>query len=66
MKDNIFVSAEEVAKILGISKPYAYKIVRSMNDELKAKGFITISGKVSRRFFEEKFYGLGGDERACV
>ena len=66
MKDNIFVSAEEVAKILGISKPYAYKIVRSMNDELKAKGFITISGKVSRRFCEEKFYGLGGDERACV
>lgn len=66
MGEKIFINAEEVAKILGISKPYAYKLVKSMNDELKGRGFITISGKVSRRFFEEKFYGLGGDKRACV
>ena len=66
MGDNIFINAEEVAKILGISKAYAYKLVKSMNDELKEKGFITISGKVSRRYFEEKFYGMGGDKRACV
>ena len=66
MGDNIFINAEEVAKILGISKAYAYKLVKSMNDELKEKGFITISGKVSRRYFEEKFYGMGSDKRACV
>ncbi len=66
MREKIFINAEEVAKTLEISKPYAYKLVKTMNDELKQKGFITISGKVSRRYFEEKFYGLGGDERACI
>ena len=44
----------EVSEELGISKPYAYKLVREMNEELKQKGFITIPGRVSRRYFEEK------------
>ena len=58
MSKELFVKAEEVARELGISKPYAYKLVREMNEELKEKGFITISGRVSWRYFEEKFYGL--------
>ena len=58
MEKELFVRAEEVARELGISKPYAYKLVREMNQELKKKGFITITGPVSRRYFEEKFYGL--------
>lgn len=58
MTQELFVRAEEVANELGISKPYAYKQVRKMNEELKQKGFITIPGRVSRRYFEEKFYGL--------
>ena len=37
---------------------YAYKLVREMNEELKQKGFLTIPGRVSRNYFEEKFYGL--------
>lgn len=58
MSRELFVRAEEVAGALGISKPYAYELVREMNEELKQKGFLTISGRVSRRYFEEKFYGL--------
>lgn len=58
MSKELFVRAEEVAGALGISKPYAYKLVREMNKELKQKGFLTIPGRVSRRYFEEKFYGL--------
>jgi len=58
LSKELFVRAEEVAGALGISKPYAYKLVREMNDELKQKGFLTIPGRVSRRYFEEKFYGL--------
>ena len=57
MSKELFVRAEEVAGALGISKPYAYKLVREMNEELKQKGFLTIPGRVSRRYFEEKFYG---------
>ena len=58
MTQELLVRAEEVANELGISKPYAYKLVREMNEELKQKGFITIPGRVSRRYFEEKFDGL--------
>ena len=49
MSKELFVRAEEVAGALGISKPYAYKLVREMNEELKQKGFLTIPGRVSRR-----------------
>lgn len=58
LSKELFVRAEEVAGALSISKPYAYKLVREMNEELKQKGFLTIPGRVSRRYFEEKFYGL--------
>jgi len=33
MSKELFVRAEEVAGALGISKPYAYKLVREMNEE---------------------------------
>lgn len=37
-----FLRAEEVAQELSVSKPYAYKLIRQLNEELKSKGFITI------------------------
>jgi hypothetical protein len=57
--DNKFIRAEEVAKELDVSKPYAYKLIRQLNEELKSKGFITISGRVNRQYFHERFYGIG-------
>lgn len=48
---------DEVAAELGVSKPYAYKLIKRMNEELKQTGCITISGRIDRRFFYEKFYG---------
>ncbi len=47
-----------MAEMLGISKPYAYKLIKQMNEELDAKRFITIPGKVATKYFEEKFYGV--------
>ena len=60
MEQSIFISAQEVADMLGISKSKAYSIVRELNEELETKGFITVAGRVSRKFFEEKFYGAAG------
>ena len=48
---------DEVAKELDVSKPYAYKIIRQLNEELKAKGFITIARRVNRQYFNERLYG---------
>ena len=58
MNSKNFIKAEEIAQELEVSKQYAYKLIRELNDELKKKGFITIAGRVSRKFFEEKLYGL--------
>ena len=56
---NRFICAEEVAQELSVSKPYAYKLIRQLNEELKEKGFITISGRVTRQYFYERLYGAG-------
>lgn len=33
----MYVTAEEAAEMLGVSTGYAYKIIRGLNEELKAK-----------------------------
>jgi len=53
----MFMRVDEVAEELGVSIPYAYKLIRSMNEELRKTGCITISGRIDRKFFHEKFYG---------
>lgn len=59
MKESkIYITANELSGMLGISEGYAYKIIRDMNDELKKDGYIIISGKISKRFFEKKWYGF--------
>lgn len=57
MAGQIFMRVDEVAAELGVSKPYAYKLIKKMNEELKQTGCITISGRIDRKFFYEKFYG---------
>ena len=57
MNEKRFLTAQDVAGYMGISIPTAYKVIRRLNDELTSKGFITIAGKVSRLYFEEKVYG---------
>ena len=60
---NRFICAEEVAQELSVSKPYAYKLIRQLNEELKAKGFITIPGRVNRQYFYERLYGARKEEK---
>ena len=40
MKNELYVTAREVALELDVSQPFAYKLVRQMNKEL-GTGFIT-------------------------
>ena len=53
MMEQSFMRVDDVAKELGVSKSYAYKIVQRLNDELKAMGYLTISGRVNRSYFLE-------------
>lgn len=49
-----YMDVQEVEEALGISQSVAYKIIRELNSQLKAKGYITVSGRVNRTYFEEK------------
>ena len=44
--------------------PYAYKIIKMLNDELKAQGFMTISGRVNREYFNQRFFGSNRKHKA--
>jgi len=57
MAERMFMRVNEVSEALDVSKPYAYRLIRELNEELKRKGCITIAGRVDRKFFYEKFYG---------
>jgi len=57
-----FMRVEEIAKELDVSKPCAYKLMHKLNEELKRKNFITVSGRVSRKYFQERIYGLPSEK----
>ena len=61
MENTSFMRVDEVAKELGISKSYAYKIVQKLNAELAEKGYMVISGRVNKQYFRERT--CSGDDK---
>lgn len=57
MKTNYMMCAQDVANEIGVSKAHAYKLIRQLNEELEASGYLTVSGKIPRAFWEKKLYG---------
>lgn len=53
---SVFYTADDISAILTVSKPTAYRIIKRLNDELTNKGFIVVSGRVPKKYFNEKFY----------
>lgn len=58
MQKKFLMTANEVMDELGVSRAFAYRLMQKMNRELEEKGFTVINGKVSRKYFEEQFYGM--------
>ena len=52
-----YIRVDEVEEMMGVSQAKAYKLIRQLNNELKEAGYITVPGRVSRRYFEERIYG---------
>ena len=42
MNENNFMRVDDVARELGVSKSYAYKIVQKLNAELREKGYLCL------------------------
>lgn len=50
---NTFMCVDEVATELGVSKSYAYKVVQKLNKQLKDMGYLTIAGRINKKYFEK-------------
>ncbi len=55
--ETLFIKASEVAIVMDVSRAYAYRIVKQLNEELAAKGILTIDGRTNRKYFYERLYG---------
>ena len=54
--DKYMMDVKDITEILGVSRAKAYAVIRSMNSELEKQGYIVVSGKIPRAFWETKFY----------
>ena len=59
VQNKTYITATELAEMLGISKGHAYKIIRGLNNELKKDGYIVFSGKIPKDYFNKRCYGYG-------
>lgn len=55
--NDIFIKASEVAAVMNVSRAYAYRIVKQLNEELAANGILTVDGRTNRKYFYERLYG---------
>lgn len=51
-----FYRVEDVMEMLEVKETKAYQIMRQLNDELKQKGKLTVAGRVSKKYFDERMY----------
>lgn len=63
MNEKMFMRVKDVMEVLEVSEPYAYKLMRQMNKEMKNQGYHVIPGRIDRKFFYEHFYGTKEYER---
>lgn len=63
MAQSLFIKADEVAELLGVSRAEAYRVIKRLNDELSAKGYIVVNGRVNRKYLEEQIYGFKYDDQ---
>lgn len=52
-----FLSADQIAKELGISRAYAYNKIREINKELEKQGVMIFPGRVLRKVWIERTGG---------
>lgn len=51
-----WVKVDEVMNTFDCCRSMAYKLIRQLNSELEEQGFLTYSGKVSRKYFNQRYF----------
>ena len=60
-----FYGPTDIMGILDVAKPTAYKIMRTLNEELEKEGYLVMKGRVSAKHFNRR-YGLEDKKEAPV
>ena len=55
MSTKSMMDVNEIVNELGVSKAFAYNLIKKFNNELKQKGFTTITGKVAESILKNSF-----------
>lgn len=54
----MYYTAQDLQEMLGVSRALAYKILKKMNTDLEAKGFLVIPGRIPKAYFADHYYGM--------
>lgn len=57
MENKLFVRVQEICNDLSVSRSTAYLIIKKLNTELDEKGYLTMPGRISRKYYIERLYG---------
>ena len=52
---NKYLRCKDIMERLQCSESMAYKVLKELNAELKKKGYMTLRGRVPKKYFEERF-----------
>ncbi|WP_338630733.1 transcriptional regulator [Clostridium baratii] len=47
---------KDIMDMLDVKETKAYQIIKMLNSELEEKGYITVSGRISKKYFDERYY----------
>lgn len=50
----LYLCAAEIGEIMDCSESYAYRIIKELNSELKAEGYIIRPGRIPKQYFYER------------
>lgn len=66
MKNNRFYNNKDLRELTGVSETKAYSLIREWNEELRAKGYTTLEGKVVRAYADRKLgFFINDKEDVC-
>ena len=51
-----FFTANDIMQQLQVSSSKAYSVIRKLNAELEAKGYLTVSGRISKTYFFKRYH----------
>lgn len=60
MTDSKLLNVDKVAEPIGVSRSYAYRVIRKLNEELTASGHYVVPSRVNRACLEQKHFGVPG------